>query len=283
MKYLVTGGAGFIGSHLVDKLIDDGHEVIVVDNYSTGNNSNGSALYIDLDVAEINVNPWVSESFDAIFHLAALARIQPSFEKPVVTHNANVNGTLQVLEYARQKETKVIYAGTSSMYHDPYANPYTFTKGVGEQYCELYNKVYGVPVAIGRFFNVYGPRQLEDGAYATVVGIFEKQWREGSPLTITGTGEKRRDFTHVSDIVDGLIAMSDGEWNCDIFNLGTATNHSINELAGLFQCETKYIPERLGEAQTTLADISFTKEKLGWEPKIRLEDYINEVLHRERK
>ena len=282
MNYLVTGGAGFIGSHLVDRLIDEGHKVFCLDNFVTGKleNLNSKAEFIFYKVEDLVADGgWGATNFDAIFHCAALARIQPSFDYPVKTHEANVNGTLAVLEFARQKKIKVIYAGTSSMYHCPYANPYTFTKGVGEQYCTLYNKVFDVPVAIGRFFNVYGPRQLEEGAYATVIGIFEKQWREGRPLTITGDGEKRRDFTHVSDIVSGLVAMSKDEWNCDIFNLGTGRNHSINELAALFKHETTYIPERPGEAQTTLADISFTQEKLGWAPQVSLEDYIDGVLH----
>ena len=280
MNYLVTGGAGFIGSHLVDRLIDMGHQVVVVDNLSTGkkDNVNPCAEFLQCDVN--GGTPFPALEFDVIFHLAAFARIQPSFDKPSATHHANVNSTLQVLEWTRahHKGARIVYAGTSSMYHDRYANPYTFTKGIGEDYCTLFNRVFGIPVAIARFFNVYGPRQLEEGAYATVVGIFEKQRRDGVPLTITGDGEKRRDFTHVSDIVEGLIAMSHDEWDCEVFNLGTGRNHSINELADLFKHEKVYIPERPGEAQTTLADISFTQEKLGWTPKVRLEDYVDEVL-----
>lgn len=281
MNILVTGGAGFIGSNLVEELIKQDHRVMIWDNYSTGKEENCIPTRIDhppwyypYDVSE---QQKIGGNIDVIFHLAALARIQPSFDDPVATHNSNVTGTIRMLELAREKNAKFIYAGSSSFYHDVHANPYTFTKWLGEQYCELYNKVYGVKTITARFFNVYGPRQLCEGAYATVIGIFEKQYKEGKPLTITGTGEKRRDFTHVKDIVNGLITMSEGEWDNEIFNLGTGTNYSINELAAMFDCETKYIPDRPGEAETTLADISKTKSMLGWKPTVDLERYINEV------
>lgn len=268
MKYLVTGGSGFIGSHLVDKLVRQGHKVVIWDNYSTGKkeNENPKALYYNIDIAGISPD-FHNIKYEAIFHLAGEARIQPSFNNPALTHDSNVTGTLRVLEVARRYCTKVIYAGSSSVYHDQYANPYSFTKMKAEEYCTLYNKIYEVPVAIARFFNVYGTRQLEEGAYATVIGIFERQRREKVPLTITGDGEQRRDFTHVEDIVDGLIAMSKDEWRANIFNLGTGTNHSINELAAMFQCPVKHIPARPGEAQDTLADISFSMSHLNWKPK----------------
>lgn len=281
MKYLVTGGAGFIGSHLVDRLVDDGHEVRVYDNYSTGKkeNENEKADYVKGDVA----NMW-EDKYDVIFHLAGEARIQPSFENPVKTHHSNVTGTMRVLEVARAPQrlghppARVIYAGSSSVYHDQYANPYSFTKLKAEEYCTLYNRIYKVPVAIARFFNVYGPRQLEDGAYSTVIGIFERQHRNDEPLTVTGTGEQRRDFTHVSDIVSGLIAMSHDDWSGNIFNLGTGRNHSINELADMFKTRKTYLPARPGEAQNTLADITLSKATLKWEPTVKLEDYINDLL-----
>jgi UDP-glucose 4-epimerase len=164
------------------------------------------------------------------------------------------------------------------VYHDKFANPYSFTKQLAEDYGTLYNRVYGVPVAIARFFNVYGPRQLEEGAYATVVGIFERQKRNGENLTVTGDGEKRRDFTHVDDIVSGLIAMSEEDWNAEIFNLGTGTNHSINEVAKMFDHPIEYIPARPGEAQTTLADIHNSKAMLGWRPKKSLKEYVDDLL-----
>lgn len=270
---LVTGGAGFIGSNLVDRLVEN-HKVTVWDNFSTGNYRTSKANYIHQNVCK-PAKPL--KDIDIIFHLAALARIQPSFLQPAITHENNVTGTVKMLQIAKEHNAKFIYAGSSSFYHDVHANPYTFTKWLGEQYCELYNKVYGVKTAIARFFNVYGPRQLVDGPYATVVGIFEKQHQEGAPLTITGTGEQRRDFTHVDDIVNGLIAMSEKEWNNEIFNFGTGTNYSINELAAMFGGETTYIPKRPGEADVTLADISKSKELLDWTPHRNLEGYINEV------
>jgi len=287
LKYLVTGGAGFIGSTLVDRLLEEGHEVTVLDNVSTGkweNLPSHKNLKIDQDDVS-NTHSQIAKSweetptkFDVVFHLAAEARIQPSFEKPVLTHKSNVTGTVEILELCRKHKARFVYAGSSSVYHDKFANPYTFTKQLAEDYATLYNRVYGVPVAIARFFNVYGYRQLEEGAYATVLGIFEKQFREDLPLTVTGTGEKRRDFTHVNDIVGGLIAMSQEDWNADIFNLGTGTNHSINEVAEMFNHPIEHIADRPGEAQTTLADIQESKSKLDWEPKHCLKEYVNDLL-----
>ncbi len=279
MNALITGGAGFIGSHLADQLIKEGHEVMIWDNLSTGKreNINPAARFLGIDLSQRNLQFFIDHQFDTIFHLAALPRIQPSFSDPVLTHQSNVNSMVYVLEHARNFGSKVVFAGTSSIYHHPYANPYTFTKAVCEQYCEVYNQLYQVPVAIARFFNVVGKRQLSEGAYATVIGIFERQKKAGEPLTITGTGEKRRDFTIVQDIVSGLIAMSKEKWNAEVFNLGTGTNYSINEVAAMFNHPTTYIPDRPGEAQETLADIAFTKEKLGWEPKYNLPDYIADL------
>ena len=163
------------------------------------------------------------------------------------------------------------------MYFDQYANPYAFTKMKAEEYCLLYLELYGVESAICRFFNVYGERQPTEGQYATVIGVFERQKRAGEALTVTGDGEQRRDFTHVSDIVSGLIAASQVDHIEDpLFPLGTGKNHSINEVAEMFEQTYRYIPARPGEARTTLADINFTKEWLGWEPTYKLEDYIKE-------
>lgn len=275
MNILVTGGSGFIGSNLVDELVKNKeNKVTVWDNYSTGGHKNPEANHLFQDITK----PYKKLcNIDVIFHLAALARIQPSFDQPNITHDTNVTGTIRMLELAREHNAKFVYAGSSSFYHDVHANPYTFTKWLGEQYCELYYKVFNVKTSIARFFNVYGPRQLSEGAYATVIGIFEKQHKEGNPLTITGTGEKRRDFTHVKDIVNGLMAMAEKDGGNEIFNLGTGTNYSINELAAMFDCETTYIPDRPGEAQTTLADISKSVEELGWQPTIDLKGYIDEI------
>ena len=279
MNCLVTGGAGFIGSHLVERLLEDGHKVVVWDNYSTGKRENHveGAVYIELDIDCLTF-PALYDPQDVIFHLAGEARIQPSFEDPMLTHRSNVTGTMKVLEVARCCGARVVYAGSSSVYHDQYANPYSFTKFKAEEYCTLYNRIYKVPVAIARFFNVYGPRQIEDGAYATVVGIFQRQYRDGEPLTVTGDGKQRRDFTHVKDIVSGLIAMSKKDWKANIFNLGTGRNYSINEVAYMFKENLEYIPARPGEARETLADISQTTSVLGWEPEHKLEDYVRDLL-----
>jgi UDP-glucose 4-epimerase len=278
MRYLVTGGAGFVGSHLVDQLVLQGHEVIVWDDFTTGRkeNRNPKASYYAIGVESISPQ-YHDKKYDAIFHLAGEARIQPSFLKPLSVHESNVTGTAKMLELARLQRCRFVYAGSSSVYHDMFANPYSFSKQIAEHYCTLYHRIYGVPVAIARFFNVYGPRQLEEGAYATVIGVFEKQKRDNTPLTITGNGEQRRDFTHVLDIVDGLIGMVEEDHQADIYNLGTGTNHSINEVAALFKHPKQYIPKRPGEAWTTLADISLSKQRLGYEPKRKLVDYVESL------
>lgn len=285
MKYLVTGGAGFIGSNLVDKLISQDHQVEVWDSLITGdkNNVNPKAFFKKVSVESIKHEYYSDRSFDAIFHLAALSRIQPSFAEPLKTHEANVTGTINMLELAIVTGSRFVFAGSSSVYHDMFANPYSFSKQIGEYYCKLYAEVYNVPVAIARFFNVYGPRQLEEGAYSTVIGIFENQFRKKMPLTITGDGNQRRDFTHVNDIVDGLIAMSKKNYKAEVFDLGTGTNFSINEVAQMFNHEFIYISKRPGEAQTTLADISYAQKELVYSPKIDLKNYITKVVKQEIK
>lgn len=281
MRYLVTGGAGFIGSHLVDFLVQDGHQVVVLDSFTTGTplNMNKKAVYCHKFVQDTRDNPNATLVYDAIFHLAAHARIQPSFDDPFEVHDTNVTGTIKILELAKKTKTRVVFAGSSSVLHDVFANPYAFSKHIAEQYCILYNKLFQVPVCVARFFNVYGPRQIEDGRYATVMGVFEKQKRENKSITITGDGEQRRDFTHVRDIVSGLIAMSKKDWNGDVFNLGTGINYSINEIAAMFESPVEYIPQRKGEAKITLADINETKQKLGWTPTIDIKDYIKSILN----
>jgi UDP-glucose 4-epimerase len=273
MDILVTGGAGFIGSNLVDELVKE-HKVTVWDNYDTGKHTNSKAKHISQDI----LKPYIDlPNIDIIFHLAAQARIQPSFEEPKLAHDINVTGTVNMLELARKHNAKFVYAGSSSVYFGVHANPYAFSKWNGEQYCKLYNEIYGVKVAIARFFNVYGPKEYKEGTWAPVVGRFIHQWETGQPLTITGDGEQRRDFTHVFDIVSGLIAMSKEEWNAEIFNLGTGKNYSINELAALFESSVKHTPKRPGEADATMADISKTKKLLDWEPVMNLERHIDEL------
>ena len=281
MKILVTGGLGFVGSHLVDSLMDDSdNEVVVMDNLCSESSSrkymrDDVTYWID-DIRNLNTYKYEKYKFDVIYHLGALARIQPSFKDPLTYLSIDIMGTSHVLEYARRRSSKLIYAGSSSAFGGTMLNPYTFAKYTGEQVCKLYSEVYGLSTVVARFFNVYGKRQPIVGPYATVVGIFEEQTKNKKALTVTGTGEQRRDFTHVSDIVSGLIALSRDEWGGDVFQLGTGKNYSLNEMAKMFKDEIEYIPKRPGEAWITLADIKKTKEKVGWSPKIALSDYISQ-------
>lgn len=313
MKYLITGGCGFVGSNLAESFLDykswiNGpatgtsnwveEELIVLDNFSTGYLRNKKYLedlcpdtnwekgrpklsFMQLDIREDLTKYEDLMEVDVIFHIGALARIQPSFNRPALTLDVNSQGTVSVLELARANGAKVVYAGSSSFYFDPYANPYAYSKWIGEEHCKMYAQVYGVDVGIARFFNVYGPRMVENGSNAAVLGIFQRQKKEGKPLTITGDGAQKRDFTNVKDIANGLkaIAFSNKKWKGEVFNLGRSSNHSINEVAQMFKPDgIEYIPARPGEARDTLADISFSKEQLGWEPKCNLEDYVAEFL-----
>ena len=281
-KVLVTGGCGFIGSHLVDLLVSKGDTfVYVIDNMDTGRpenmNRSDNVKYFIKDIRDIFLDESMLEELEGVevvYHLAALARIQPSFERPNETVDINARGTAVVCEVARKLGARVVYAGSSSYYGGAYLNPYSFTKWQGEEVCKMYSEVYGLNTSIARFFNVYGSRHPKEGPYGTVVGIFERQYAASEPLTITGTGEQRRDFTHVSDIVSGLYAMSLGNHKAEVYNLGTGKNHSINELAALYKTDTALIPARPGEAWTTLADISKTKEQLEWSPQHSLEEYV---------
>ena len=279
MKILVTGGAGFIGTHLVNKLVTKGDDVTVLDDFSFGDkkNKNSKANYITRDIRD-NLDDL--EHFDIIFHLAALARIQPSFKNPGETFDINVKGTYNICKLAKRVNAKVIYAGSSSFYAGPYLNPYAFTKWQGEEVCKMFSEVYKLSTANARFFNVFGPGQPSTGIYATIVGIFEQQYQSGDLLTITGDGDQRRDFTHVDDIILGLILMSKDVWKGEIFNLGTGNNYSINELAAMYQSDTQYIPKRPGEARETRADISFSMEKLGFKPTVDLKDYVEEWIEK---
>ncbi len=285
MNILVTGGLGFVGSHLVELLLSEGHSVTVIDSLvsessSRDNIREGATYWID-DIRNINSAKYVEDaSFDIVFHLAALARIQPSFKDPTKYFSIDAMGTAEVLEYTRRCSAKLVYAGSSSAYGGPMLNPYAFAKFTGEQLCEMYSKVYGMSTVIARFFNVYGPRQPISGPYATVVGVFEGQTLRQEPITVTGTGEQRRDFTHVKDIVGGLNALSAGTFSGDVFNLGTGKNYSINELAAMFKPDNiSYIPARPGEAKTTLADIESTTSATGWTPQFSLGDYVQEFIN----
>lgn len=277
MKVLITGGLGFIGSNLVDILTSRGKEVYVIDDLSAGNKAwmNESASYIFEDVQNINQN--LNNDFDIIFHLAAEARIQPSFLNPLRWQQSNINGTSVICEFARKNSSKIILAGSSSCYGGKFMNPYTFSKKISEEICEMYSRVFGLPTVVARFFNVYGPRNPLIGEFTPIIAKFEQLKRESKPLTVVGDGEQRRDFTHVYDICEGLIKLSEQEWSGDVFNLGTGTNFSINEIVDMFGCEKVHIPKRPGESSETRADISMTTKLTGWKPKYKLEDYIKEL------
>ena len=277
-KALVTGGLGFVGSNLVDRLINLGWQVHVVDDLSSGKeeHKNSKATYTIADFKNYLKTP--DASVDVVFHLGAEARIQPSFEMPLYTCENNSYGSAVVAEFARLSKCKVVYAGSSSYYGGVYLNPYAFAKWQGEEVFKMYSEVYNVTTGIARFFNVYGPRNPLIGQYTPVVAIFEHQKKNGQVLTVVGDGEQRRDFTHVYDICDGLIAISNGDWRGEVFNLGTGTNHSINELAQMFGGDKKHLPARPGEARETLADISFTTEKTGWVPNHALERYVAKFM-----
>lgn len=285
MKILVTGGAGFVGTNLVKRLVTNGHEVVVLDDYSTGTKSNHvkGATYYDDDVKWIN--SWFSftEDIDLIYHLAGLSRIQPSFENPSETFDVNTLGTQRVLEFARKKGIKVIYAGSSSKHHDPYQSPYAACKYLGEELCKLYKKTYGMSIEICRFYNVYGPHEVIDGDWAAVIGIWRRQIRDNQPITIVGDGEQKRDFTHVHDIVDALLKLNahDTKPTFDAWELGTGINYSINQVADMFEkysgCKRKYIPNQQGNYKETLRESDEAIEFLDWEPHDRLEEYIKSL------
>ena len=283
MRALVTGGAGFVGTNLIKRLLKDGHEVVSFDNYSTGyrENQQDGCEYVNVDLANRRTLAWflsMTDEVDVIFHMAALARIQPSIKNPAKCLENNFNGTLNILEYARDKNIEVIYAGSSSKHHGLYGSPYAWSKYGGEELCRLYSEVYGLNTTICRFYNVYGPHHIRSGTYATVLGIFENQYLNNKPLTITGTGEQRRDFTNINDIVDGLVRCVGKDFKGEEFELGTGVNYSINEVASLFECDTTYIPERPGEYDVTLCDYSKAEKQLGYKPTDNLKKYITEWL-----
>ena len=283
MKILVTGGAGFIGTNLIKRLLKEGHEVVSLDDYETGLQENEveGATYIMGDIDSLGY--WKGDGFDLCYHLAALSRIQPSFEDPTECFRINAQGSQVVAEWARHNNVKVVYAGSSSKHHDPYQSPYATTKWLGEEVFKLYKKTYNLDAEICRFYNVYGPHEVIEGDWAAVIGIWRRQVRDGQKITIVGDGEQRRDFTHVVDIVDALYKVGMGsEKHEDAWELGTGTNYSINEVYGLFkekfpQIESIYLPDQPGNYRKTLRENDDTLERLGWEPKDRLRDYIQSL------
>lgn len=288
MKTLVTGGAGFIGSHVVDELIKRGHDVTVIDDLSTGKEENldPRASFVEAKIEEISPKQYTG--FDAVFHIAARARIQPSIQFPLEFDTANTHGTLVALEIARANNAKFIFSSSSSIYGPRKTlpvmegdrpnpqNPYALQKLFGEQYVELYEQLHGVRATVLRYFNVFGERQLEEGAYATMIGIFDRLKREGKPFTIVDDGNQRRDFTYVKDVVAAnMIALDNPETDGQIYNVGTGKNTSVNEIACAIDrhwpIEKGMI--RKGEVRLTLAD-SDELQRLGWRPTVNVIEWI---------
>ena len=283
-KILVTGGAGFIGYNLVKKLHEQGHKVIVIDDYSTGtqNNHVDGVIYKELDIEGIEyIN---GKNIDLCYHLAAQSRVQPSFKDPTESFRVNVLGTQKVMEWAHHNDVEVVYAGSSSKHHDPSDSPYAMFKALGEEVCKLYKKTYHVGVQIARFYNVYGPDESLDIIEGNVIGIWrglitEYTGEKSRILKIVGDGEQRRDFTHVDDIVDGLIRIMKQQAYGHVFEFGRGKNYSVNEVATMFRIDPIYKDDKPGEAQNTLCDSKLANDILAWEPKINLIDYINEILY----
>ena len=276
MKILVTGGAGFVGTNLIKRLLKDGHEVQSLDNYSTGLKSNevDGCRYWSGDIQ----NVWTMDNdFDVVFHMAAIARIQPSFENPEDYIETNFNGTYEVVKFCNNHNIPLIYAGSSSKHSGRFKNPYTFSKDLGEDIITLYSEHFELSASIARFYNVYGPHQLTEGGYTTLIGRWIHNIQNNIDCVIYGDGSKRRDFTHINDIVDALILIMEKEaWGYE-FELGRGKNYSINEVADMFGIKPKYEDDKPGEAQTTLSEDVVAREVLGWNPVIDLETYINSL------
>ena len=281
-RIMVTGGLGFVGSNLVDKLVEQGHKVIVVDNLSSESSSesykNPKAQYYIRDIRNLDlVLP--PNKLDVIFHLAGLARIQPSFSSPLEYIDVNINGTAKICEIAKAHNAKLIYSSSSSINNGKFKTPYTFSKWGGEEVLSTWIECYKINAMMCRFYNVYGPREPKIGDFATVVRKFIRQYENKQPLTIVGDGKQKRDFTHVDDITDGLIQIMNKGEKKELYHLGRGVNYSINELANMFpNASLKYVPLRKGEGKVTLADYESTFKKLDWHAKINLEDYLASYL-----
>ena len=294
MKALVTGGAGFIGSHIVDALVANGGEVIIIDNLSTGKreNINTEATLVEADITNLEQIKPHFVGVEYVFHCAAVPRVQLSIDDPVSTHNVNINGTLNVLLAARDAKVKrLVYSASSSAigsnaqlptketFLPQPISPYALQKYVGEHYCRLFSLFYGLQTVSLRYFNVYGPRMAFSGAYTTVIATFLKQKKDGKKLTITGDGTQTRDFTYVADVVRAnlLAAQSDGVGAGEVINAGNHDNHSVNEVAEKIGGEVEHIAARI-EPHDSLADISRAKKLLGWSPQILFDDGIKQTI-----
>jgi len=293
MKYIVTGGAGFIGSHITDRLIDLGHDVVVVDNLLLGKREfvNPKAKFKKIDIRNFKKLSKAFKDVDAVFHLAADPRLQLSIEDPITTHEINVTGTLNVLKAAvDNKVKKVVFSSSCSVYDDEVdlpigetgktqpKNPYSMHKLMGEQYCQLFGELYGLETAVLRYFNVFGPRKLNTGSYPMVIPIFLGQKKEGKKLTIVGDGKQTRDYIYVSDVVDANVkALESDLKNGEVINIGAGVQTSVNEIAELIGGETEFLEQRPGEMRFIEADNKKAKEVLDWEPTVTLKDGIEEL------
>lgn len=298
MKSLVTGGAGFIGSNLVETLLGIGHTVVCVDNESSDAHDkpywNNNSINIRGDIRDYTLMSSAMENVDYVFHLAAEARIQPAIENPINAVSVNDLGTATVLQCARENQVKkFMFSSTSAAYGrndspnvetqspDP-LNPYSVTKLNGENLCRMYTELFGLPTVIFRYFNVYGPRQPVRGQYAPVLGIFKRQKDASEPLTIVGDGNQRRDFVHVEDVARAnvMAALADPGQDAygEVYNIGTGKNFSVNEIAEMFMHEKTYIAPRPGEARVSLANNQKMRNTFGWTPTHDLEKWISEQL-----
>ena len=281
MKVLVTGGAGFVGTNIVKRLLKEGHQVESIDNYDSGLKANHQegCKYHTGDIENVDL---MDKDFELIYHLAGLSRIQPSFKNPSETFRVNTVGTQAVCEFARRIGARVIYAGSSSRWHNPYRSPYACYKHLGEEICKMYRNAFNMDIQITRFYNVYGPHEIVDGDWAAVIGIWRRQVRDGEKLTIIGDGDQRRDFTHVHDIVDGLYKVGVGtERHEDAWELGTGMNYSINEVYSMFKnkfgAEAVYVPDQPGNYRETKRENDDSLLRLGWKPEDQLLSYINSL------
>ena len=296
MKSIVTGGAGFIGSHLVDELLDMGHDVIVLDNFSTGRKENLDHLHGRIKLVECDLSikgEWIKEfnGVDWVFHLASLADIVPSIQNPEGYFRSNVDATFYILEASRHAGIKrFIYSASSSCYGipDDYPTPeesdirpqypYALAKRMGEEMVEHWAQLYNLPAISLRFFNVYGTRSRTSGTYGAVFGVFLAQKLANKPYTIVGDGGQTRDFTYVTDIVSALIAAAESNLSNKIYNVGSDTTVSVNRIVELLGGDKVNIPKRPGEPDCTYADISKIKDDLGWYPTVSIEEGVDKIL-----
>ena len=298
---LVTGAAGFIGSNLVDYLLEMDHQVVCIDNESADNEKihwNGKPINVSGDITDYKFMKNVFNKVDYVFHLAAESRLQPAIQNPINAVHKNCVGTATMLQCAREAGVKrFVYSSTSSGYgNNPFPNdetqpddclnPYSASKVAGEKFCKMYYNLYGLETVVLRYFNVFGQRSPTKGQYAPVIGIFRRQKEDGEPLTIVGDGSQKRDFVHVEDVARANylasimplknIAKFDGhDYTGEVFNVGSGRNVSIQEIADAISNNQIYVPKRDGEMETTLANITKIRSVIGWEPKIDVLDWIN--------